>query len=157
MNNTTFDEIFERSQKHINELRKKLVEAMSAAFAETMAAVFKAHPEVKTIYWQQYVPYFNDGDECVFQLNEIHFSPADAKLIDGPHFDDETDDQTLADFQSTSRVDDPRVNQELDHAMDTVIKFLENNEDHLETTFGANAFIKITADGVYHEEMEPPY
>lgn len=157
MTETSLEKIFERTQKRLGKLRQKMTEEMSNAFSEMMAEVFKAHPEVKTIYWQQYIPYFNDGDECTFSMNEIHFSPAEAKLIDGPHFGDACEDETLGDFQVSTYYKDERVNEEFRAAMTSVTKFLNGIEDHLQATYGSNAFIKITADGVFYEEMEPPY
>lgn len=33
--------------------------------------IFDAIPELGLITWNQYTPYFNDGDECVFRVNDI--------------------------------------------------------------------------------------
>ena len=35
---------------------------------------FSAAPEVKTVVWEQYTPYFNDGDPCVFRVYDPSFS-----------------------------------------------------------------------------------
>jgi hypothetical protein len=35
---------------------------------------FKRVPEVKTVHWVQYTPYFNDGDPCVFRVCDASFS-----------------------------------------------------------------------------------
>lgn len=35
---------------------------------------FKQVPEVKTVHWVQYTPYFNDGDPCVFRVCDASFS-----------------------------------------------------------------------------------
>lgn len=35
---------------------------------------FETHPQVNTIYWVQYTPYFNDGDECIFRVGDVSFS-----------------------------------------------------------------------------------
>lgn len=31
--------------------------------------MFAKYPELKTISWTQYTPYFNDGDPCTFRAN----------------------------------------------------------------------------------------
>lgn len=28
-------------------------------------------PQIKSVSWAQYTPYFNDGDECIFGVNEL--------------------------------------------------------------------------------------
>ncbi|MFC7548976.1 hypothetical protein [Plantactinospora sp. GCM10030261] len=49
--------------------------------------------------WQQYTPYFNDGDRCVFEVDEPWFrTTADPTLADGEVEDEdgETEDEFLA-------------------------------------------------------------
>lgn len=41
------------------------------------------YPKVENIFWTQYTPYFNDGEECIFGVNEIYLT------IEG---DDDVDD-----------------------------------------------------------------
>lgn len=64
-----------------------LIERYEAARAALMAegkeaiekefqAIFERHPELTVIKWTQYTPYFNDGEECVFSVNEFNISNA---------------------------------------------------------------------------------
>lgn len=39
-------------------------------FLRRIDAVF-AHREVESIKWQQYTPYFNDGEECIFSVHDV--------------------------------------------------------------------------------------
>lgn len=39
-------------------------------FVEQLDALFE-HPEVESIRWEQYTPYFNDGDACEFGFGEL--------------------------------------------------------------------------------------
>ena len=32
---------------------------------------FKTHENVESIRWNQYVPYFNEGDTCEFSIDEV--------------------------------------------------------------------------------------
>jgi hypothetical protein len=41
-----------------------------------------SHPEVKAIGWEQYAPYFNDGEPCEFDVHEIF------KATDSPDIED---------------------------------------------------------------------
>jgi len=47
------------------------------SFKEVAKELFVLAPEVKTIRWCQFTPYFNDGEECVFSVSEPYFSNAD--------------------------------------------------------------------------------
>ena len=42
-------------------------------------------PALKAIRWNQYTPYFNDGDPCTFSVGEVMF------LVDGAAEDDGED------------------------------------------------------------------
>lgn len=47
-------------------LRRDGEAALKASFVE----FFAAYPEVEAIKWQQYTPYFNDGEACCFGVCE---------------------------------------------------------------------------------------
>lgn len=40
---------------------------------ELVKDLFTKCPEVEAIRWNQYTPYFNDGDECVFNVHDPEF------------------------------------------------------------------------------------
>jgi hypothetical protein len=42
-----------------------------ASMKEAFKAIFDAYPGIQGFRWTQYAPYFNDGEECVFSVNEI--------------------------------------------------------------------------------------
>lgn len=84
----------------VEELRKVMKgqgkEAVKGAFAD----FFQDHPEAKAIVWTQYTPYFNDGDACVFRVNELELkanvskvAPDVAKLLgEDPETTDDDED-----------------------------------------------------------------
>jgi len=58
------------------------------AFKEEFKGVFERHPEVLALRWTQYTPYFNDGDPCIFGVNDLSIktkdmNPEDAEDDDG--------------------------------------------------------------------------
>ena len=61
----TFEIRMKKAQKGLREQGKRV---MKVAFAE----FFKAYPQVKAVRWNQYTPYFNDGEECTFSVNDVH-------------------------------------------------------------------------------------
>lgn len=55
----------------VEDAKKKLQKDGAAAMKEMFSDFFKAHPEVRSIVWTQYTPYFNDGEPCVFGVNDL--------------------------------------------------------------------------------------
>lgn len=72
-----FNEILQRHHQMVAELERKKKE-MAKEVQENLKEGFKDFfdlvPEAKSIVWTQYTPYFNDGDECIFRVNdyEVH-------------------------------------------------------------------------------------
>lgn len=65
--------IMEAQQKEIENLKEKYQETMKKEFKSIVDEFFKAVPDVKCVCWTQYTPYFNDGDTCEFNVNDIFF------------------------------------------------------------------------------------
>lgn len=73
---------------------KKLKAAYEEALAttakdiikEVLESWFEENPKAAAVRWQQYTPYFNDGDPCVFGLRGFYMSetenPEDWDYID---------------------------------------------------------------------------
>jgi hypothetical protein len=57
-------------------LREQFQETGQKLLKETFAGFFELNPGINAICWTQYTPYFNDGDECVFRVNEPSFTNA---------------------------------------------------------------------------------
>jgi len=55
---------------------KRLKEDMSVRFRNELKTAFKAvfaeYPNLTKLVWTQYTPYFNDGDPCVFNVNDMY-------------------------------------------------------------------------------------
>ena len=70
----------------IRELQAKMAElnaeiereGRSGIIAEWMP-IFEKHPELLSVRWTQYTPYFNDGEECVFDKHANGYTVKDAE------------------------------------------------------------------------------
>lgn len=51
------------------QIKAQLAEALKPELAEQARAVF-ADERIRAIRWTQYTPYFNDGDPCIFRVNQ---------------------------------------------------------------------------------------
>jgi len=64
--NEQLDNVIEIFNDEKGKLGKFLQEKLSTIFKDNF---FDKYPDLKTIAWAQYTPYFNDGDECKFGVN----------------------------------------------------------------------------------------
>lgn len=51
----------------IKALKKELTQKAKDGLMGCLKELFEQHPEVKTLQFAAYTPYFNDGDECTFR------------------------------------------------------------------------------------------
>lgn len=96
---------------------------VGAAFKELLAK----RDDVQEVSWTQYTPYFNDGDECVFGVNEL--------VVDG-------------DYQSEYRPD-PK-NKDLVE----LFSRLKSSTDTMKAVFGDHCKVTITRDEVRVETYD---
>ena len=64
------------------ELKKAFHVEAQAILKETFKEFFEGNPAIKAIIWTQYTPYFNDGSECVFRVNDAYFTNAEGEDLD---------------------------------------------------------------------------
>jgi len=64
-------EVLEKVKTKIAEFdaqRVALMNDLKKDFSPMLLPLFQKYPDVKSISWQQYTPYFNDGDSCEFSV-----------------------------------------------------------------------------------------
>lgn len=57
-------------RKEFDGLQEKFKAMIQAAFTEAVGEFWNEFPEAKVVSWNQYTPYFNDGEPCEFSVNE---------------------------------------------------------------------------------------
>lgn len=57
-------------------LKEEMISKGRILMNELTKEVFNRNPSLNCIIWTQYRPYFNDGDECTFSVNDATFSNA---------------------------------------------------------------------------------
>jgi hypothetical protein len=73
-----FDTLIEEQRA----LKAKFQAEAQAMFKDTMKEFFDKNPGITALKWTQYTPYFNDGDECVFGVNDVYFTNAPADELE---------------------------------------------------------------------------
>lgn len=54
------------------EIKSNMKNKLSESFKSYIKTYFDKNPEIKTIFWNQYTPYFNDGDTCTFSVYDAY-------------------------------------------------------------------------------------
>jgi hypothetical protein len=81
--------------KSFTEYRQSVQEKLKKEFKAVITKLFEENSELKAIVWEQYTPYFNDGNTCYFALTEVVFTNAtgdDLDLISYGGYDGENED-----------------------------------------------------------------
>ncbi len=81
-------EKIKEQQNVINTLKATYREELQKELNVMVKEFFAVTPEIETIHWTQYTPYWNDGEECTFSVNEICYSPRGADHGDIDFYDD---------------------------------------------------------------------
>jgi hypothetical protein len=67
------------------ELQKEIKEVGQGSIKEMFEAIFKQAPAVLAVKWTQYTPHFNDGEPCVFNVNEPEVQFAEGTFLAKAH------------------------------------------------------------------------
>lgn len=148
-NDTTakIDEVVSNFSKLANDLQLKMREEIKKVFT----SFFEEFPQVKTIHWTQYTPYFNDGDECVFRLGDLRFTKTEhTELVDREHTWGEGDDGLINDWGKI--IEDQRLNS----AIKTMTSLLNSDvmEGVMKATYGDHVWVKVHKGGADVEDYE---
>jgi hypothetical protein len=123
--------------------------------------IFEDHPKVKSFGWNQFTPYFNDGDTCYFCVNTDYIQ-INGESVDESDWINETKitnwgtfNREKREYEGRTEVPNLDYDPELAAASNEIREFLRNfDDDFFLSQFGDHAEITITADGVNVDEYE---
>jgi hypothetical protein len=129
----------EESRQKIAAAREEVKEHSKMFFAQASKDLFAFYPELRSFGWNQYTPYWNDGDECVFGANTDYPIVNDWDFTMGEAVDGEDASVT-----------------EPDKALEKAVSgFLGKfDDDMLKEMFGDHVAVMVDAQGVTTEEYE---
>lgn len=110
-------------------------EAVLNAFQE----IFKRYPTLQCIAWQQYTPYFMDGDACVFNVycDDV-----------GLQFEDEDEvTWTYNEPEEPGLHRESMLQDDFDEMLSTISTILSMHDDVFLYTFGDHAEVYVERDG----------
>lgn len=79
---TSLNEAFDKLVEEQQALQLKFQTQAQTLFKGITKEFFEKNPQVKAIMWNQYTPYFNDGDECVFSVNDPSYTNAEGEDLE---------------------------------------------------------------------------
>lgn len=153
MTAATFDSIRQKTaalQEQIKALQAEAAEQIKPLLMQFIVD----NPQVESVRWTQYTPYFNDGDTCEFGVNEPQFkfvSHEDGGDYEDGFFDLPYQYDPSRDYYKSFCEACPR---ELYVKCQALSKELSGLEDALKTLFGDHVRVIVTKDGVEVEEYE---
>jgi hypothetical protein len=160
MNNDKFA-ILREKQEGIKKLKEEMLEESNKIFTELTKTIFEEHPKVKSFGWNQYTPYFNDGETCTFSAN-VDYIYINGTCVDDSDWVSEktitnhgTWNREMKKYEGRTEVPNLNYDSELVKSTDNIIEFLRNfDEDFFVTQFGDHAEVTVTLEGVSVDEYE---
>jgi hypothetical protein len=146
--------------KSFKEQKQKFVESAKEGLKEAFVNYFELNPNANAVVWTQYAPYFNDGDPCVFSVNEITVTNATGSLLEDSNIlygeIDEDDDDYKGIFAYSLgylRKEETQVDHDSSSALGNL---LSDNDmsDVMESMFGDSVRVIATREGFDVEEYD---
>lgn len=166
---SAIDEKLKKRLDQIDKIKADLQKAEKSAAKEIMGLLkdlMVQNPLIDGIRWTQYTPHFNDGEECVFSVNEAEFKfnlGAPSKLEDenendggyeGWYSDWDIDDEFFekrADIFNHQEIKE--VKKAVKHIQEVHSKLI-NMDSQMQSMFGDGVQVTVTSSGVETEEYD---
>lgn len=136
------------------EYQKRIREDGEKALKETFVELFDKYPELKSITWAQYTPYFNDGDTCTFSVREFDFGLADDAPEDWKEAMGEYADSDYHYGESIYTARHTSIPKLKELAVDVTQLGRDMPDDLLQYIFGDHCQVVVTRDGMEVLEYE---
>lgn len=156
---TNFEQLQSRFDTLIAEqqaLRVKFQADAQAMFKESLKSFFELNPGINALRWTQYTPYFNDGDACVFGVNDVYFTNAKGEQLNdvnswGEYEGDDEDvwvEYYMPYFSGKEGVDVT--------SCDFISDMINSSEmrDIMEQMFGDHVCVTVTREGIDVDDYE---
>lgn len=150
------------------ELQKELDAINQEIFGAYSKELFEKFPTLEYFRWTQYTPYFNDGDECIFRVNNeprsLKVNGVEIDDVDNVHvrtstwdnssrkYIEYTEEQVLAlpenqeAFEILESID--MTYHDYDAMIGEISNFLSSQDEYLmKETFGDHAIVTLYRDG----------
>lgn len=133
--------------KVFEDKKKGLVEDLRKQFPELLKPLMEKSSVIESISWTQYTPYFNDGDECIFGVNNNE----DCLEVNGFEFySDEFENLGLKEYywNGNTKESHPKYNPQEYLILESIAEVLTSIPDEFyKDLFGDHVKVTIYKDG----------
>lgn len=167
------DKIAAEYETRRREMQELISNKAKGVMKDVFGKIFETYPFVTCIAWTQYTPYFNDGEECIFGVNEANYTTSEKWQDMSPYDFEETTPSEPGDYarENADKGDKYYIGRikEWDdfvakHGKDAVVslnnemgelnRFLSGMDEHLKIMFGDHVVIYATKDGIEVQEYD---
>lgn len=149
----------EAVQKEIDAINREKERQLQETFKPILVQWMKDNPDVEEIMWTQYTPFWNDGEECEFDVNDIYVmlpsfkvqSSWDGSWYDPAEYECEYEDYGY--YRADSDLEKGGHGDLID-PLQSLECILQSNSELLRHIFGDHAQIRVTQTEVIVEEYE---
>lgn len=142
-------------------LKDEIFNLSKDVFEDWCKSVFEKYPKIESFGWNQYTPYFNDGDTCTFSANTDYLS-VNGEYVDDCEWTGATKVTNWGTYNRETKVYDGRVevpnekyDKELEDATDEIRNFLHTfDDDFYIRKFGDHSEITVTKEGVEVDDYD---
>jgi hypothetical protein len=129
------------------ELKAQITEESKAFFKAESASLFDRFPKLESFGWTQYTPYFNDGEECVFSVNNDYIS------VNG---DDEAEGRVKPTYEWAKPPEpNPKYDADIAEMYPVIQSFVRQfTDEDMKEMFGDHCAVTVTRTGVEVESYE---
>lgn len=119
----------ENLEKKKSKLEREIMTGNQELFKLELHDIFKQNPKLESFSWRQFTPYWNDGEECTFEVY------GEYPRING--LDDDFDEE-----------DTDLKREEFDNLSEIVSSFIyDYDQEYLKEVFGDHVRVTIYSDG----------
>lgn len=141
-----FEDLIEEFEIQKEKICKNIQESLKERFKQ----FFDKHSDkVGALTWTQYTPYFNDGDECVFHMNELGYAMPGQEVHEAY-----ADEQFPAYWKYTDEYEKTGETPDWIQELVDLEKSMYNAEEFLKDVFGDHVQVTVTKDGFEIEDYD---
>lgn len=142
-------------------LKDEIFNLSKDVFEDGCKNIFEKYPKIESFGWNQYTPYFMDGDTCVFSANTDYLS-VNGEYVDDCEWTGATRVTNWGTYNRDTKVYDGKVevpnekyDKELEDATDEIRNFLQMfDDDFYIRKFGDHSEITVTKEGVEVDDYD---
>ena len=142
-------------------LKDEIFNLSKDVFDDWCKNIFEKYPKIESFGWNQYTPYFNDGDTCTFSANTDYLS-VNGEYADDAEWSNEVNVTNWGTYNREKKVYEGRVevknekyDKDLDVAASEIRKFLMTfDDDFFMSRFGDHSDITVTKEGIEVDDYD---